>query len=216
MNDRMPYLYLAAVKDELARAYEKTFAGVDRVEITRDDFASFMNRHPDVDGIVSPANSFGLLTGGFDKAIREYFGMELQKAVREKIQTEWFGEQTVGTSMALDIPGNPGKKLIHTPTMRTPSVILDYQVVYLCMRSALMAAIEEGTEALLVPAFGGGAGKVPAEVIARNMRSAYDQIKGQLNEPHMAVFRTSIRILHHGIEAVSEEQSDGWMERWQN
>jgi len=72
MSCRMPYLYLATVRDELAMAYTKTFTGVDRVKIIRDDFAPFMDRHPDVDGIVSPTNSFGLLTGGFDKAIRDY------------------------------------------------------------------------------------------------------------------------------------------------
>ena len=196
MSSRMPYLYLAAAEDKLASAYAEAFENVEQVEITRVDFASFMDTHPAVDGIVSPANSFGLLTGGYDRAIRDYFGKELQKAVRDKIQQEWYGEQTVGTSMAVNIPGHPGKTLIHTPTMRTPSVILDYQIVYLCTRSALMAAMNEGVQALLMPAFCAGAGKVPAEVVARNMRSAYDQIKDQIDNPHMAVFRTATQILH--------------------
>lgn len=109
MSGRMPYLYLAAVKDVLDLAYEETFDGIDRVTIIRDDFASFMDKYPAVEGIVTPANSFGLLTGGFDKAIRDYYGMELQIAVRDKIQTEWYGEQTVGTSMTIDIPVTPVK-----------------------------------------------------------------------------------------------------------
>jgi len=54
----MPCLYLAAVKDELALAYAETFDGIDRVEIIRDDFASFMDKHPAVDGIVLPSNVF--------------------------------------------------------------------------------------------------------------------------------------------------------------
>ena len=184
-------MYLFAVQDGLAGAYTRAFAGADGVEIVRTDFAAFMDTHPSVDGIVSPANSFGLLTGGFDKALRDYFGTALQEAVQHRILTEWFGEQTVGTSMAVDIPGNPGKKLFHTPSMRTPSVIRDWQVIYLCMRSALMAAIKEGVESLAVPAFGGGTGKAPADVIARNMRLAYDQIKEQMENPHRETFRTA-------------------------
>ncbi len=130
------------MKPDLSDAFALAFNGVRGVEIVRTDFASFMDGHPEVEGIVSPANSFGLLTGGFDKALRDYSGKELQDAVRECIKNEWFGEQTVGTSMAVDIPGYPGKKLLHTPTMRTPSRIADDLIVYSCMRSALMEAIK--------------------------------------------------------------------------
>ena len=191
----MPRLYLMAVKDELADAFARAFAGAEDVEIVRDDFVSFMGKHPFIDGVVSPANSFGLLSGGFDKALRDYFGMALQDAVQRRILTEWFGEQTVGTSMAVDIPGYPGKTLFHTPVMRTPSVVFDGQTVYLCMRSALMAAIRAGVQAMVVPAFGGGTGRVPEDALARNMRSAYDQIRAQLAAPHMDTFRTAAYVI---------------------
>jgi len=188
---QMPFLYLLAVRDELADAFCLAFADAENVEVVQDDFERFMDSHPDVDGIVSPANSFGMMTGGLDKALRDFFGMELQEAVRDVILTEWFGEQTVGTSIAVEIPGHPGKKLIHTPTMRTPSIIIDHQTVYLCMRSALMSAIKAGVQYLMVPAFGGSTGRVPEDVIARNMREAYEQIKDQLEHPHKETFRTA-------------------------
>lgn len=191
MHDKMPFLYLLAVRDELAAAFRSAFADAENVIIVQDDFERFMASHPEVDGIVSPANSFGMMTGGLDKALRDYFGMELQDAVRDVILTEWFGEQTVGTSIAVDIPGHSGKKLMHTPTMRTPSIIIDYQTVYLCMRSALTAAIKSGVQHLMVPAFGGSTGQVPEDVIARNMREAYEQIKDQLECPRKETFRTA-------------------------
>lgn len=191
MSDKMPYLYLLAMQGELAEAFRSAFLGVKNVEIVQTDFEQFMADHPETDGIVSPANSFGMMTGGLDRALRDHFGRNLQKAVREVILNEWFGEQTVGTSIPVDIPGYPGKKLIHTPTMRTPSAILDYQTVYCCMRSALMAAIRSGVQFLMVPAFGGNAGKVPVSVIARNMREAYDQIMDQMACPHQETFKTA-------------------------
>ncbi len=191
MKPTMPYLYLLALRDEVAEAFRQSFSDVEQAEIVQEDFAHFMDTHPHVDGIVSPANSFGMMTGGLDRALRDYFGRELQDAVRDIILADHFGEQAVGTSIAVDIPGHPGKKLMHTPTMRTPSVILDYQTVYLCMRSALTAAIRAGVQYLMVPAFGGSTGQVPETVIAHNMRVAYDQIKDQLESPRRETFKSA-------------------------
>ena len=189
--NKLPFMYLLAIKPDLADAFVLAFNDVRCIEIVRTDFASFMDGHPEVRGIVSPANSFGLLTGGLDKALRGYFGKALQDAVRERIKNEWFGEQTMGTSMAVDIPGFPGKKLLHTPTMRTPSKITDDLIVYSCMRSALMEAIKNDLDSVVVPAFGGGCGQVPVEVIAHHMRRAWDQIKEWLENPAVKTFRTA-------------------------
>ena len=191
MSYHMPHLYLLALKPELADAFRLAFADVEKAEIVHEDFEHFMSAHPEVDGIVSPANSFGMMTGGLDRAIRDFFGRELQDAVRDIILKEHFGEQTVGTSIAVSIPGFPQKKLFHTPTMRTPSPITDYQTVYLCMRSALTAAVKEGIECLMVPAFGGSTGQVPEDIIAHNMRQAYDQIMAQIISPHRETFKSA-------------------------
>lgn len=195
MKSAMARIYLLDIDREMTRAFCRHFDGVKGVEAVQAEFGLFMHDHPEVDGIVTPANSFGLLTGGFDRAVCTYFGEELQNAVRMKIMAEWFGEQTVGTSMAVDIPGAPGKKLLHTPTMRKPSPIRDHQVVYLCMRSALMEAIHAGLACLVVPAFGGKAGQIPPEVIAHNMRAAWDQIHEQMGTPYVATFGTAKRLL---------------------
>ena len=187
----MPHVVLLDINEKMTDALDKQFGEIDGVEIATSDFGEFMCAHPEVDGIVSPANSFGLLTGGYDKAIRDYFGKALQDAVRAKILSDYFGEQTVGTCIVVDIPNAPGKKLLHTPTMRTPSVIRDHQVVYQCMRSALIAALANDIKCMIVPAFGGSAGRVPHEVIAFNMRLAWDQIREQLQKPYVATFRTA-------------------------
>ena len=61
--------------------------------------------------IVSPANSYGLMDGGYDLAITKYFGKELMKEVQEYIIKHFHGEQPVATSFCIDIP-NTKKKLI--------------------------------------------------------------------------------------------------------
>jgi O-acetyl-ADP-ribose deacetylase (regulator of RNase III) len=133
----------------------------------------------DVSAVVSPGNSYGQMTGGYDLAITKYFGEELMKAVQRVIVKEHFGEQLVGTSIVVDIP-NTNKKLIHVPTMKVPSLILDPMVIYSCMRATLMAALKNKIRTVVIPAFGGGCGKVSHNLIALKMKEAYDQIKNHL------------------------------------
>lgn len=196
MRRNMPHIYLLDISEEMTRFFSRRFSGVEGVKVVQANFATFMDAHPEVDGIVDPANSFGLLTGGFDKAVCDYFGSALQSAVRARILTDWFGEQTVGTSMAVDIPGGRGKKLLHTPTMRRPSAIRDHQIIYLCMRSALMEAIRADLDCLVVPAFGGRTGQVPRDTVAQNMRLAWDQIQEQLKHPFVATFGSARQPIH--------------------
>lgn len=54
---------------------------------------------PEFDCMVSPANSFGLMDGGIDFYISEFFGWDLLPKVQQAILDEWAGEQPVGTCM---------------------------------------------------------------------------------------------------------------------
>lgn len=134
-----------------------------------------------VECVVSPANSFGLMDGGYDMAITEYFGEQLQKRVQQYIIDVYYGEQPVGTSFIID-SGVPGIQLIHTPTMRTPQPIKEPLVIYQCMRTTLMCAMQNKVKSLLLPLFGGGYGEVPPKLIAKMMREAYEQLN---NPPKM-------------------------------
>ena len=160
-------------KEEMCNAWKKYFNGIDDVEIVNDYIQSYdLNK---VDCLVSPANSYGLMDGGYDLALTKMFGDQLQKMVQNYIIDNLYGEQPVGSSIIVDIP-NTNKKLIHTPTMRIPSPIVDSEIVYTSMRSTLICALKNNIESIIIPAFGGATGMVPMEIIAKEMFKAYIQI----------------------------------------
>ena len=74
--------------------------------------------------------------------------------------------------------------LVSAPTMRVPTAIAGTANVYLALRAALIAVLRHNDEtdtpirSLLVPGFGTGVGKMPAERAAAQMRLAYDAIIG--------------------------------------
>ncbi len=168
-------IYLLDRNPEMILEWKKQFSSTVDVEIVLDDFEHFMDTH-EVQCIVSPANSYGLMDGGYDAAITDYFGIDLMLNVQNYILENYFGEQPVGSSFIIDIPGTR-QKLIHTPTMRIPSQIKDPNIVYQCMRTTLMAAMQNNVESIVIPAFGAATGKVPRQTIAKLMKSAYNQIQ---------------------------------------
>lgn len=186
-------IYLLDINKDMIDAWRKyfdTFREKDNIEIVHNYFENFMNEHPNIEAIVSPANSFGIMDGGYDKAITDYFGLQLMKDVQEKIIDDWHGEQPIGTSMSVAIKNRYVPKdlnyklaiLIHTPTMRTPERITDSRIVYQCMRTTLIEAIKQEVNSIVIPAFGGLTGKVPCDIVAKMMFLAYKQVFNKPNE----------------------------------
>lgn len=184
-------IYLLDINPKMTEAWSKIFKDEPDVEIVNEDFKFFMDNHPEVDGIVSPANSFGLMDGGYDRAITEYFGKELMKAVQLKIFYEWKGEQPVGTCMSVAILEKMMWKgvrktcafLLHAPTMTAPEAILDTRVIYHCMRTTLLEEKRLNLDYVVIPAFGGATGQVDFDTIAKMMWLGYKQITNPLDSP---------------------------------
>lgn len=168
-------IFLISNNIEMCTAWRSAFSSERKVSVESTDFAEFMRRHS-VKGVVSPANSFGIMDGGYDAAITEWFGPDLQERVQKVIVEEYLGEQPICSSIAVDIGDKLGTVLIHTPTMRYPGVIRESAVVYHCMRSCLIAAAKRNISSLLVPAFGAATGCVSYSVVAQMMYKAYKQV----------------------------------------
>ena len=165
-------IYLLDINKEMTDAWHKYFKGIGDIEIVNDYFSNFMNHHPEIDGIVSPANSFGLMDGGYDKAIIDYLGERAQTNILTMLDAVYDGYQPIGTCLSV-----PFDKyiILHTPTMRTPEVIVDHRVIFDCMRSCLLEASKQKCKSIVIPAFGGLTGRVPYDTIARMMFFAYKQ-----------------------------------------
>jgi len=168
-------IYLLDRNPLMVAEWKKYFKNVRDVEVIYNDFEIFMETY-DVECVVSPANSYGFMDGGYDLAITNYFGEALMEKVQRLIIKNCFGEQPVGTSFIIET-GNENEYLIHTPTMRVPERILDARVIYHCMRSALIEAKKHNIESIVIPMFGGTTGCIPSNIIASLMYEAYKQLQ---------------------------------------
>lgn len=171
-------IYLLDINPMMTNEWNRAFKDCNNITVVHNDLNTFLKNTP-VDCVVSPANSYGLMDGGYDYAITRWYGHSLMNKVQKYIIDELYGEQTVGTAICIETDKIP-KYLIHSPAMRTPEIIYDYRVVYDCMRNTLIQAMKHNIKSIVVPAWGGGCGRVEPNIIANMMLSAYQQL---LNVP---------------------------------
>lgn len=133
-------------------AKEHKLTGV-RVD-THDVALQYVPSQVRIDLIVSPANSYGRLDGGFDDAISRALSprddyLALTKVAQARLYDEWRGFAPPGTCTLLRIPSEfearsknawGTKYLALTPSMRIPQEVeWDREVVYECIWSLLCA-----------------------------------------------------------------------------
>ena len=176
--------YNPAMCEAWKAALNETIYFHENIEVFQGSFHDFMKTHSEVEGIVSPANSYGLMDGGYDAAIAEWFGAETVEAVQAAVIKECFGEQPVGSCLIVPVPTSVacGQFILHTPTMRVPSIIEDPEVVYHCTRSCIMEALKAELNTIVIPAFGGCCGKVNPKMIADYMERAFYSFSNVPNE----------------------------------
>lgn len=163
-------IYLLDQNRKMCEAWSRRFIGLDNVEIVNDTFSEFMLGHPTIEGIVSPANSFGIMDGGYDKAIIDCLGRPAQYNVFCMLNIKYNNYQPVGTCMAVPYDMYT---ILHTPTMRYPEKIKDDRVVYNCMYSCLNEAKKSKLNSVVIPAFGACTGMLDFDVVAQHMYNAY-------------------------------------------
>jgi O-acetyl-ADP-ribose deacetylase (regulator of RNase III) len=168
-------LLLVDPQPGLCAAWLESFSGLPRVRIHQARFEELA----EYDCMVSAANSFGLMDGGVDAAIRDYFGLELVQRVQARILEDFLGEQPVGTSFIVETGHADHPYLAHTPTMRVPEDIAGTDAVYRATWAMLLAVHRHnGKRGRLIrtvacPGLGTMTGRMPFSEAAAQMAAAW-------------------------------------------
>jgi len=196
----------------LCDAFAEYFEGLPNVEIICDGFQNI----EEYDCMVSPANSFGIMDGGVDLAISQYFGWDLMTRVQKRILNEFLGEQPVGTSIIVGTNHKDHPFLAHTPTMRVPMNISHTDNVYNAMWAMLLAVHnhnqinEHKIGTVVCPGLGTGYGRMPWREASRQMARAY---KHYLKPPQRIVWHDVIvrqnAIRMGGYDGFRTEMDEG-------
>ena len=96
-------IHLIDINQNMTNIWKKFFKNIPNVHIHNTDLHTFLNQNQNIEAIVSPANSFGLMDGGYDKAIVDYYGLNIVQKVKQYILKNYFGEQPVGTAFTVPI-----------------------------------------------------------------------------------------------------------------
>jgi O-acetyl-ADP-ribose deacetylase (regulator of RNase III) len=161
---------------EVARSLADLFDDADEVEVIEGNLLDL-----DCDALVSPANSFGFMDGGIDKAIDRFYEGAAQRAVMDRIADRFHGELPVGSATVIGMKSRRFPFLIVSPTMRIPGDVQGTINAYLAMRAALAAVLDhqEGSgriTSVAIPGLGTGVGGMSGEASGVQMRAAYDMI----------------------------------------
>ena len=168
-------IYLCAREDDLFQAWTTVADKYEFVEATRQDIMSIK-----AEAIVSPANSFGYMTGGIDLLYKNYFGQKMEDDLRAVLADKYNYELPVGLAVSVPLTEVPPtisyKYLISAPTMRVPVVVKHTLNAFLAAKAALIEADRLGVESVVIPGLGTGTGDLAAMDCARQVGAAIDYI----------------------------------------
>lgn len=169
---------LRDINQELVLAWQQAFAGT-AVKVSHGDIFAGTS----ADAIVSPAQSFGYMDGGIDMVYSRHFGWSLSEDLRNQIKHKWNGELLVGQAAVVDIRPHKTdtkfKYLISAPTMRVPQDVSQTVNAYLAFKATLrVASRHPDITTILCPGLGTAIGLMDADVCAKQMREAWNEMTG--------------------------------------
>jgi len=132
----------------------------------------------EADALISPANSFGYMDGGFDQLILDELGSYIEQKVRDKIERHSDGELNVGRCSSVNLDRGKYKLLLVAPTMRVPMDVSTTSNAYVAMRAILSRVKFNGINSVVMPTLCTGVGKMDPYVAATQMKMAYRNVIG--------------------------------------
>ena len=162
-------LHLVDANPAVASALQKAFEPFAEVEVSQGDLLAMAEGC-----VVSPANSFGYMDGGFDKHLRDFFGLQIESRVQAAVAQRPEGMLPVGASLLIPTGHHKIPHLLLAPTMEMPEHV-DASHAYRAMRAVLRLAMAANFPASEVycPGLATGVGGVTPEAAAHEMARAY-------------------------------------------
>ena len=179
INTKLEKLYLIDSKPQLCDKWRQVFSSYPEVEVLRGDYFQ-----ESADAIVSPANSFGIMDGGLDLAIRNELGFQIESDIQEVILNKYHGEMPIGSAEIINTNHDKWSYMIAAPTMRIPENITFTLNAYTAFRAILIAINsfnksepKKLIKTLVCSGLGTGIGSMEPVKCAAQMRAAYKLIK---------------------------------------
>ena len=133
---------------------------------------------------VTPTNAKGSMDGGLDAVIKRHFGPKIEASVQKEIARLHGGSMPVGYATCVETGADVPRFLISTPTMGGSSEdISDTMNVALACSAAFQAVhmqnarLPGSIRAIALPGLGANTGKVPVEICADLMWTAYNMFR---------------------------------------
>ena len=179
INTQLDKLYLIDSKQDLCEKWRQVFSSYPEVEVLTGDYFQ-----QSADAIVSPANSFGIMDGGLDLAIRNELGFQVETDIQEVILNKYHGEMPIGAAEIIYTNHNRWSYMIAAPTMRIPENVAFTLNAYNAFRAILIAVNtfneskpKKPIKSLVCSGLGTGIGSMEPVKCAGQMRAAYKLIK---------------------------------------
>ncbi|MDA8756135.1 macro domain-containing protein [Candidatus Pseudothioglobus singularis] len=199
INTQLEKLYLIDSKPELCEKWRQVFSCYPEVEVLTGDYFQ-----QSADAIVSPANSFGIMDGGLDLAIRNELGFQVETDIQEVILNKYHGEMPIGSAEIINTNHNKWSFLIAAPTMRIPENVAYTLNAYNAFRAILIAINtfnqskpKKAIKSLICSGLATGIGSMEPTKCAAQMRAAFKLIKeparissfAEIHESHLTLLR---------------------------
>lgn len=171
------------INPDMVKAWEKEFYlyqghAVHPVSVQQ-TAVDILLKNNQIDGLVSPANSFGFMDGGIDGVYSRLIP-GIQDRVQKTIKSDHFGEIPVGVAAGVQTGLANPYEVICAPTMRTPSGLCNELAIncYLATKAVFQVSDDfYGDETVIaIPGMGTGVGGLPKDYVAAAMRQAYEDV----------------------------------------
>jgi O-acetyl-ADP-ribose deacetylase (regulator of RNase III) len=172
---------LVDVNPKMTKAWRATFEENPEVDVVDGSMLA-----QQVSAWVTPTNAKGSMDGGLDLVIKNHLGVQIEHRVQQEIKARYGGFLPVGHAVCVSTERPMPPHLISTPTMVASSedVSDTLNVALACAAAFQMVHMQNARQpgsirSVALPGLGANTGRVPVEICADLMWTAYDLFRRQ-------------------------------------